>query len=304
MEEARVEIRNLRREAADAIKNEERDGELGTDEAHRELELLQKVTDRHIAEVDKRRAAPRSRRSWRSSGPRTAGPPDRRAADRPRAGAAVRRRTGRRRRAAPAVAAEPRSSRATSRSSWTATGAGPARAASPSWRATPPASRRSAGSLRHVVRRGVPILSLYAFSRENWARSDEEVTGLFGLLEQAIRSETDELARQGVRVRLLGRLDELPDETRAVDREAPGGHGRRRPAAAQHRVQLRRPDRAGRCRSRRIVASGVPADEIDEAAIAGRAVHRRPARSGPRHPHRRRAAPQQLPDLAVAYAEF
>jgi ribosome recycling factor len=53
MEEARVEIRNLRREAADAIKKEERDGTLGTDEAHRELELLQRVTDRQIAEVDK-----------------------------------------------------------------------------------------------------------------------------------------------------------------------------------------------------------------------------------------------------------
>jgi ribosome recycling factor len=53
MEEARVEIRNLRREAADTIKKEERDGTLGTDEAHRELETLQRVTDREIAEVDK-----------------------------------------------------------------------------------------------------------------------------------------------------------------------------------------------------------------------------------------------------------
>jgi len=53
MEEARVEIRNLRREAAEAIKHEERDGEVGADEAHRELEQLQKVTDRYIAEVDK-----------------------------------------------------------------------------------------------------------------------------------------------------------------------------------------------------------------------------------------------------------
>ena len=33
--------------------------------------------------------------------------------------------------------------------------------------------------LRHAVRRGVPVLTLYAFSRENWARSDDEVTGLF-----------------------------------------------------------------------------------------------------------------------------
>jgi ribosome recycling factor len=52
MEEARVEIRNLRREANDAIHKEERDGALGTDAAHRELETLQKVTDRFVAEVD------------------------------------------------------------------------------------------------------------------------------------------------------------------------------------------------------------------------------------------------------------
>lgn len=57
MEESRVEIRNLRREAADAIKKEERDGDVGTDEAHRQLELLQKTTDRFIAEVDRLGAA-------------------------------------------------------------------------------------------------------------------------------------------------------------------------------------------------------------------------------------------------------
>jgi undecaprenyl diphosphate synthase len=68
--------------------------------------------------------------------------------------------------------------------------------------------------LRHAVRRGVPVMTLYAFSRENWARSDDEVAGLFGLLEQAIRSETAELRAQGVRIRLLGRLEELPDATR------------------------------------------------------------------------------------------
>ena len=53
MEEARVEIRNLRREAADLLKREERDGTLGADEAHRELDAVQRLTDRHIAEVDK-----------------------------------------------------------------------------------------------------------------------------------------------------------------------------------------------------------------------------------------------------------
>ena len=53
MEDARVEIRNLRRDAVDAIKKEERDGAIGTDEEHRELESLQKITDRFIAEVDR-----------------------------------------------------------------------------------------------------------------------------------------------------------------------------------------------------------------------------------------------------------
>jgi ribosome recycling factor len=53
MEEARVEIRNHRREAADEIKRRERDGSIGTDEGHRQMEHLQKVTDRWIGEVDR-----------------------------------------------------------------------------------------------------------------------------------------------------------------------------------------------------------------------------------------------------------
>lgn len=53
MEEAKVEIRNLRREAADHLKKEERDGALGADESRREQEHLQKITDRVIADVDR-----------------------------------------------------------------------------------------------------------------------------------------------------------------------------------------------------------------------------------------------------------
>lgn len=53
MEEARVEVRGLRREANDHIKKEEKDGSIGTDEARRELELLQKITDRVISDVDR-----------------------------------------------------------------------------------------------------------------------------------------------------------------------------------------------------------------------------------------------------------
>jgi ribosome recycling factor len=53
MEEARVEVRNIRREAADTLKKEERDGSVGTDEAHRQLEQLQKITDRVVGDIDR-----------------------------------------------------------------------------------------------------------------------------------------------------------------------------------------------------------------------------------------------------------
>ena len=57
MEEARVEIRNLRRDAADQLKKLERESELGSDEAHRLLDAVQSTTDRHIGEVDRVGAA-------------------------------------------------------------------------------------------------------------------------------------------------------------------------------------------------------------------------------------------------------
>jgi undecaprenyl diphosphate synthase len=122
--------------------------------------------------------------------------------------------------------------------------------------------------LRHVVRRGVPVLSLYAFSRENWARSDEEVRGLFELLEQAIRSETAELKAQGVRVRLLGRMDELPDDTRqsigeALD-ETSGGDRLLLNIAFNYAGRTELVDAV-----RKLVAGGIAPDAIDEAAIAG-----------------------------------
>ena len=53
MEEARVEIRNQRREVADEIKKALRDGDLSADEERRELESLQKATDRWTTEVDR-----------------------------------------------------------------------------------------------------------------------------------------------------------------------------------------------------------------------------------------------------------
>jgi undecaprenyl diphosphate synthase len=122
--------------------------------------------------------------------------------------------------------------------------------------------------LRHAVRRGIEVLTLYAFSRENWARSDEEVVGLFELLEAAIRSETAELREQGVRVRLLGRLDELPPETRRSIESAladtDGGTRLHLNIAFNYAGRTELVDAF-----RRLVASGISADDIDEAAISG-----------------------------------
>jgi undecaprenyl diphosphate synthase len=122
--------------------------------------------------------------------------------------------------------------------------------------------------LRHAVRRGVPVVTVYAFSRENWARSDDEVRGLFALLEQAIRSETAELKSQGVRIRLLGRLDELPDDTRrSIDEalaETAGGERLLLNVAFNYAGRTELVDAF-----RRLAASGVDPAEIDESAIAG-----------------------------------
>jgi undecaprenyl diphosphate synthase len=124
------------------------------------------------------------------------------------------------------------------------------------------------GLLKHAVRRGISTLTLYAFSRENWARSDDEVNGLFGLLEGAIRSETDELRAQGVRVQLLGRLEELPAETRVSIDDALSA------TRDGDRMVLNIAfNYAGRTELvdavRRLMEQGLSPDLIDEAAISG-----------------------------------
>jgi len=58
---------------------------------------------------------------------------------------------------------------------------------------------------------GIKVLSLYAFSTENWKRSDNEVAGLMMLIESALAQELDDLHHDNVRVLASGRLWELPD---------------------------------------------------------------------------------------------
>jgi len=63
--------------------------------------------------------------------------------------------------------------------------------------------------LRAAVEFGIPVLTLYAFSTENWNRPQAEVAGLMRLLERSIESELDGLNENGVRLRHLGRRDRL-----------------------------------------------------------------------------------------------
>lgn len=71
-----------------------------------------------------------------------------------------------------------------------------------------------AESVRAIIRacrnRGIEYLTLYAFSSENWARPRSEVSALMHLLERFLRNESFELHENRVRLRVIGRLRDLP----------------------------------------------------------------------------------------------
>jgi undecaprenyl diphosphate synthase len=79
-------------------------------------------------------------------------------------------------------------------------------------------------AIRPIVRiapdKGIEVFSLYVFSRENWRRPDDEVAGLLGLIDGAVRQYTDELVAEGIRVRVIGRLHEAPADIVRSIREA------------------------------------------------------------------------------------
>lgn len=67
-----------------------------------------------------------------------------------------------------------------------------------------------------AVEAGIEILTLFAFSTENWKRPEQEVSALMGLLQLYARRERAELRRQGVEVHVLGDLDRVDHATRAA----------------------------------------------------------------------------------------
>ena len=67
---------------------------------------------------------------------------------------------------------------------------------------------------------GIPYLTIYTFSTENWNRPKEEVDMLMRLMTKTIAKEVPELDKKGVRVLVTGRLDTLPEECQQSMREA------------------------------------------------------------------------------------
>ena len=80
--------------------------------------------------------------------------------------------------------------------------------------------QRGVTALRRTLRaahlEGVRVVTAYAFSEENWSRPSTEVDFLMSLCVQAAQDELRSLVDEGVRVRLCGRSDRLPDRTRSA----------------------------------------------------------------------------------------
>ncbi len=65
--------------------------------------------------------------------------------------------------------------------------------------------------VKHAAQLGVKYLTVYAFSTENWKRSEEEVSGIFKLLVKYVDSELKELNEANVKVNILGDIGAMPD---------------------------------------------------------------------------------------------
>src|SRR5262245_61233673 len=73
-------------------------------------------------------------------------------------------------------------------------------------------------AVKGCVALGVEVLTLYTFSTENWNRPQREVQALMRILRETLKSERKELAANNVRLGVIGRRQDLPEEVvRAID---------------------------------------------------------------------------------------
>jgi undecaprenyl diphosphate synthase len=121
------------------------------------------------------------------------------------------------------------------------------------------------------IQSGIEVLTLYAFSEENWKRPPIEIGALMGLLEEYIAKETAELRQQGVEVHVIGDLARLPANKRdAVDQLVAGTRGGTR---LQLNLAISYSSRAEIARAARRLAEDVlhgrlALEDVDEEALA------------------------------------
>jgi undecaprenyl diphosphate synthase len=131
--------------------------------------------------------------------------------------------------------------------------------------------RQGTRALRRTVEAAIDLhvesVAVYAFSTENWTRPPDEVDALMEIFSETIDRELPELAKQGVRVRFIGRRDRAPRELQEKmdDMEAE--------TATNGRLDLWIAfDYGGRAElaeaARRLVEAKVPPEEIDEDTFA------------------------------------
>jgi undecaprenyl diphosphate synthase len=131
--------------------------------------------------------------------------------------------------------------------------------------------RAGSRALRPVVETaidlGVESLAVYAFSTENWTRSEEEVAALMETFAETIERELPDLVAQGVRVHFIGRRDRAPEDLQ--ERMAKLERETRRNDRLSLWIAF---DYGGRAElveaARRLVASGVAPEDVDENTFA------------------------------------
>jgi len=122
-----------------------------------------------------------------------------------------------------------------------------------------------------ALRAGIAMLTVYAFSEENWSRERGEVFGLFGLAESFAREKAAALAARGVRVRVIGRRDRLPrgvvEAFAMLEERTATGSAMLLTIAVDYGARTELRD-ACRALARDVVAGRIVPDQIDESAIA------------------------------------
>lgn len=81
-------------------------------------------------------------------------------------------------------------------------------------------SRAVLKAMKAAQKAGIRYLTLYAFSVENWNRPKAEIDGLMQLLEHFLKEQINQLHKQKIRLRVIGRYEELPDSIEKQLREA------------------------------------------------------------------------------------